>query len=375
MKPLRTYIMLKNFALSLTQPFIAFLSALSGVNGEALAIISSAGTVLPSIVQFLLGFMRAKGKQLVVLGSAIVGGLWIILSLIPFGSVVFVVFYVLLEAGLGISLFGWYLIMDKVSTSSRGRVLAQYSFYSTLGGLIATLITGFFVGDDKALIRPFFMTTGLLMVTDSYIAYKFDVDYERPPLKGLRVSRELRDFLVVTFAFNVIWSSAWPIFPLAQVYVFNMNFENIAIIDTISGVSTLLMQNWVGRLVDKNRKMVMFTGRLALATFPLAYALSSSVYEIYLANVIAGFTNSVNSTAYLSYLYDSSKDTRKSIGLYNVITALGDLTGSSIGGITAEIVTNTFGLVRGIREMMLAIALLRVIASLFYLKLHEPIKA
>jgi predicted MFS family arabinose efflux permease len=154
-----------------------------------------------------------------------------------------------------------------------------------------------------------------------------------------------------------------------------MNFENVAIINTISGVSTLLIQNWVGKLVDKNRKLVMFTGRLALATFPLAYALSTSTYEIYLANVVAGFTNSVNSTAYLSYLYDSSKDTRKSVGLYNAVTALGDLTGSSIGGITAQLVTSYFGVVQGIRDMMLAIAVLRILASLFYLRLHEPVKA
>jgi hypothetical protein len=374
-KPLRTYILLRNFALSLSQPFIAFLSALSGLNGEALAIISSAGTVLPSIVQFVLGFVRARGKQLVVIGSAIVGILWVILSLIPFSSIIFVPLYVFLEASLGVSLFGWYLIMDTVSSSSRGKVLAQYSFYSTLGGLIATLITGFLVGDDTALVRPFFLMTGVLILSDSYIAYKFDVDYEKPPIKELKMTKEFRDFLLITFTFNVIWSSAWPLFPLAQVYVFNMNFENVAIINTISGVSTLLMQNWVGKLVDKNRKLVMFTGRLALTTFPLAYALSTSSYEIYLANVVAGFTNSVNSTAYLSYLYDSSKDTRKSMGLYNAVTALGDLTGSSIGGITAQLVTSYFGVVQGIRDMMLIIAVLRILASLFYLRLHEPVKA
>lgn len=375
MKPLRTYILLRNFALNLSQPFISFLSALSGLNGEALAIVSSAGSVLPSVVQFVLGFVKARGKQLVVIGSAILGILWILLSFIPFNSATFVAIYVFLEASLGVSLFGWYLVMERVSTSSRGKVLAQYSFYSTLGGLIATLITGFLVGDNTALIRPFFLITGVLILSDSYIASKFDVDYEKPPIKGLNVTKEFRDFLLITFMFNVIWSSAWPLFPLAQVYVFNMNFENVAIINTVSGVSTLLMQNWVGKLVDKNRKLMMFTGRLALATFPLAYALSTSTYEIYLANIVAGFTNSVNSTAYLSYLYDSSKDTRKSVGLYNAVTAIGDLTGSSIGGITAQLVTSYFGVVQGIRNMMLVIALLRLLASLFYLRLHEPIKA
>ena len=375
MKPLRTYILLKNFALNLSQPFISFLSALSGLNGEVLAIVSSAGTVLPSLVQFLLGFIRARGKKLVILGTGVSTLLWITLAFTPFNDVSFVLLYVLLESSLGISLFGWYLIMERVSGTTRGKTLAQYSFYSTLGGLVATLITGFLVGRSVSMIRPFFLITGILTLIDTYIAWNFDVDYEKPPSKGLKVSKELRDFLLVTFGFNVIWSSAWPLFPLAQVYVFSMNFENVAIINTISGLSTLLMQNWVGKLVDKNRKLMMFLGRLALATFPLAYALSDSVYEIYLANVVAGFTNSVNSTAYLSYLYDSSKDTRKAVGLYSAVSALGDLTGSSIGGITAQIVTSYLGVVEGIRDMMLSIAVLRIIASLLYLKLHEPIRA
>jgi hypothetical protein len=51
------------------------------------------------------------------------------------------------------------------------------------------------------------------------------------------------------------------------------------------------------------------------------------------------------------------------------------LTGSSIGGITAQVVTSYLGVVEGIRDMMLSIAVLRIIASLLYLKLHEPIRA
>ena len=36
-------------------------------------------------------------------------------------------------------------------------------------------------------------------------------------------------------------------------------------------------------------------------------------------------------------------DTRKAVGLYSAVSALGDLTGSSIGGITAQIVTSYLG--------------------------------
>ncbi|AWR95223.1 MFS transporter [Acidianus brierleyi] len=370
MKPLRTYIILKNFSLELVQPFISFVSAAYGLIGEQLGLISSAGTVLPSVVQFFLGYVKARAKTLVSFGTFLTGILWLVLSIVPF-SIFFTIVYLALDASMGISIFGWYLIMEKVSLTSRGKILAQYSFYSTFGGLIATLITGFIVGERFSLIRYFFIIAGVLTLLDGVISTKFDVDYEVKNTIKINISRELKDYLLISFLFNIVWSLAWPLFPMAQVYVFKMNFSEVAIISVISGSSTLLLQRKIGKLVDKNRKIMMFTGRLALATFPLAYALSTSVYEIYLANVVAGFTNSVNSTAYMSYLYDSSSDVKRSVGIYSAIGGLGDLIGSSIGSILAEYFTSIAG-IDSIRLLMLGVGVLRILASIFYLKLPEP---
>ncbi|ARM76701.1 MFS transporter [Acidianus manzaensis] len=370
MKPLRTYILIKNFSLNLVQPFISFVSTASGILGEQLGLISSSGTVLPAIIQFFLSYTNLNAKKLVALGTFLTGILWIILSIIPF-NILFTGMYLTLDAFMGISLYGWYLIMDKVSYTSRGKILAQYSFYSTLGGLIATLITGFIVGDDFSLVREFFIITGILTLTDGYIAINFDVDSDPSSIKIGKISRELKNYLLITFFFSIVWSLAWPLFPMAQVYVYHMNFMEIAIISVISGISTLILQRKIGYLVDNHRKIMMFTGRLLLATFPLAYALSTTIYEIYLANIVAGFTNSVNSTAYLSYLYDSSSNARKSVGIYNAIEGLGYLVGASIGSIIAEYFFSIIG-VYAIRLLLFAVAMLRVFVALLFLKLPEP---
>jgi MFS family permease len=241
--------------------------------------------------------------------------------------------------------------------------------------MIATLLTGFVVNKDFSEVRYFFFFSGSLFLLSSLISLKFDVDYSKEPLKGLSLNKELSKFLIITFLFDVVWSMAWPLFPLAQVYLFDMNFENIAIINLIANFSTLLLQRKIGELVDKNRKLMMFLGRLALSVFPLAYALSTSVYEIYLANVVAGFTSSINSTAYLSYIYDNSKDVRKGIGLYNAVSGLGDLIGSSVGMLGIEEL-EFLGMVTAIKLMMLIIASLRMVASFVYLKIQEvkPVK-
>ncbi|MCI2414655.1 MAG: MFS transporter [Candidatus Aramenus sp.] len=369
MKSLRTYTLLKNFALQLVQPFISFVSAANGIMGEQLALISSASTVLPSLAQFALGFLRVRAKTLVTYGTALTGLLWIALSFSPFNWT-FTSLYLALEVSLGVSSFGWYLLMETVSATTRGRTLAHFSFYATIGGLVATVVTGFVVGDNFSLVRLFFLASGVLLLADGLIAMKFDVD--SLPLEGRSPPLELEvmHYLLITFLFNVVWSMAWPLFPVAQVYIFHMDFINLAVMSVISGLSTLSMQKKVGKLVDEHRRLMMFLGRFALSTFPLAYALSTSVYEIYLAEVVAGFTNSVGSTAYMAYLFDSSRDVRRGIGAYSVVVAMGDLVGSSVGSLVADDVMSAYG-VGAIRWLFAVIAVLRMLASAFYLLLKE----
>lgn len=369
-RPLIVYTLVNNFSSNLAQPFISFANAASGIIGEQLGLISSSSSVLPAIVQFFLSYIKSSGKKLVVFGTLATGVFWIILSFVPFGAI-FTGLYVVLNASTGISLFGWYLIMDKASYSSRGRTLAQYSFYSNLGSLVATLVTGFIVGNNSSMIRLFFIATGILTLLDGIVAAKFDIDseYIRKPIGN--ISRELKSYLLLTFIFSMVWALAWPIFPMAQVYIFHMDFLEIAIINVISIASTLLLQYKIGYLVDKNRKLMMFTGSLALATFPLVYAFSTNIYEIYLSSIMSGFTNSVSSTAYLSYLYDSSSDTRKSVGIYNTVQGLGYLIGSSIGSIAGEDLFFLFGNF-GIKESLTIVAMLRIVVSFWFLKLPEP---
>lgn len=369
-RPLVVYTIVSNFSSNLAQPFISFANAASGIIGEQLGLISSSSSVLPALVQFFFSYIRASGKKLVILGTLLSGIFWIVLSFVPFG-IVFTSLYIALNAFTGVSLFGWYLIMEKASYTSRGKTLAHYSFYSNLGSLVATLITGFIVGNNTSMIRLFFIIAGVLTIFNGLLSIKFDIDSEYTTSLTEKLSRELKNYLIVIFVFSLVWSLAWPLFPMAQVYIFHMDFLQLAIINVISIISTLLLQHKIGQLVDKNRKLMMFTGSLALATFPLTYALSTNMYEIYLSNAVSGFTNSVVSTAYLSYLYDSSSNTRKSVGLYNTVQGVGYLIGSSIGSIVGEDIFVVYGIF-GIRELLLSIAFLRILTSFWFLKLPEP---
>ncbi|WP_243680952.1 hypothetical protein [Vulcanisaeta souniana] len=110
----------------------------------------------------------------------------------------------------------------------------------------------------------------------------------------------------------------------------------------------------------------MFLGRLLLVTFPLSYALANSVYVIYLANIIAGFTNSASNIAYMSFVYDNSRDRKTAIGLYNLFYGIGTLIGSLVSGALITLIINYAGLRNGIRYMLLGDAAARAVVATLY---------
>ena len=374
LKPLRMYVLLNNLANSLISPFVSFFAAANGITGSLLAIVSSAGTTFPGIMQYVLANLYVKAKKLILVSTLIAGLLWISIGAFVIFNSTFVLIYVIITLCWGAAGFGWLLILDKVSATARGRTLAYYNFYSYMGGLIATFITGFIVGDELYLMRYFFIIGGLIYLINVYIILHFDVDSEIVKSKArlFTSNPEVRKFLLINFTFTFVWSMAWPLFPLAQVYKFHMNELNIATLSVIGGVSTLALQRFIGKLVDKHRKYIMFFGRFALATFPFAYAFSTSVYEIYLANLVSGFTNSA-SISYTAFLFDNSSyyEKRINIALFNMLSGIAALSGSTLSSFIVTLISSRLGLVTAVNFMLISIGILRIITSFLYLKVKE----
>jgi hypothetical protein len=111
--------------------------------------------------------------------------------------------------------------------------------------------------------------------------------------------------------------------------------------------------------------------RILLATFPLAYALAPNIFVIYAVEPVAGLTSLLGSTAYVSYLYDSStkEDVKMSLGVYSLVQGLGAVVGSLISSAIFMGVEPILGLERGVEYLLLTSAVLRIMTSFGYLKL------
>ncbi|MFB6470967.1 MAG: MFS transporter, partial [Vulcanisaeta sp. AZ3] len=356
----------------LVSPFMSFLAAAIGVPSLGVSIVSSASSFFGGIVQLPLRRIRSA-ELLLKISTLLLAVLWFMMALLAYDNpMLYLAIYVAIACISGVNSFAWSLVMEKLSRGSRGRVLANYAFYGSIGGLLATLLTGFMIRGNYALMQYVFMTSGFLVFMNVINVWGFglrnpETQFVSNPLRLLRGNGKLTRFLLINMLFAMVWSFAWPLFPLAQLYIFHMNLEQLAIINLISGFSTMAFQRHVGSWFDRNRKLIMFLGRFLLVVFPLSYALAPNVYVIYLTNTVAGFTNSASNIAYISFVYDNSEDKKTAIILYNLFYGVGTLIGSLTGGALVTLVSDRIGLKEGVRIMLLGDAVARAAISMLYM--------
>ncbi|MFP3297495.1 MAG: MFS transporter [Thermocladium sp.] len=368
MAKLKLYVMLQNIANGLGQPFISFLAAVNGAEGPLLGVVSSANSFFWGIIQLPLSYSKANAGRLLLIGNIVLGLFWAMLGAIGgINPVLYTAIYIVITLLNGVISFAWLLVMESLSKGSRGRTLAEYSFFGSIGGLAATLAAGLFIGRSYAAASYVFYITAAILMINAINVVGISIE-ERPRLPGPSVPPR---FYLVTTLFAMTWSFAWPLFPLAQVYVFNMTATNVAIISVIAGSSTLMLQRRIGSIVDRHRRLMMFLGRLGLVTFPLAYALSPNVYWLYVANVMAGFTNSVSNTAYMAYLFDNARDRNKAIGMYNAVYGAGTLLGSVMGGWVSAAIIPYLGMRKSLDLLFTADAAARASVAVLYLTLND----
>ncbi|MGC8973230.1 MAG: MFS transporter [Thermoproteus sp.] len=366
LRRLYLYSALQNFANSLYSPFVGFVAASTGVPPLLLGVVSSAGTVFNNISAFLVSFRRWRPLKLILFANAASAVALVLMAAFAEVHAAYTAMYAVVTASLGISGYGWSLIMEQYSRERRGISLAEFSFYSTLGGLVATLITGFLIRDDPLAIRLALYAAAALTAANTAQLYKLGIDYSegpRAPRGG--VGRRLLKFYAENFVFMATWSFAWPLFPLAQVYVFHMTGLQVAIVQIITVASNLAFQRAMGRFVDRHMRLSLFLGRATFMIWPLVYGVATNVYQIYAAYLFFGFGGSISNIAYFAYVVDNAEDKRRAIGYFNLVNALGAAAGAELSSAVLAYMGNYNEEL--IRRMLVGTAFARLGSSLLFL--------
>ncbi len=368
LRRLSLYNLVNGMVSSSYSPYISFIGASLGLPGYMLGLVSTAGTFFTNVSQYLSSLTRLTARQLVLWGNAVKAFALALMLLFMGSHAAYTALVALVMVGSGISGMGTSLLSEYYSRGSRSVLLSRMAFYGSLGSLPVIVVGGVYMATDIQLARYVFLVSAVATMAMSFIVAGLPYEEDALPGGHKLETRGLERFLAYNLVYMLVWSFAWPLFPLAQVYLFRMTTLQVAIINVIATSSTVVVQRFIGGFIARRLKLSMFIGRLTNTFFALAYAISPNVYGIYASQLLAGLANSINNVAYFSYLVDRAADRRAAIGTYSIVMGVGALIGGELGGTAYELLEPRYG-ISVLRTMFLYIALARAAAAGLFLTL------
>ncbi|HEV51172.1 MAG TPA: MFS transporter [Thermoprotei archaeon] len=378
------------FSNGFASPFVSILMVQLNASAFMLGLLSSLTNFISNFFQFMWGAVTdAVGRKVpfIVIGGLSTSFIWLLA--IGTKQAQFLLLLVALQSFMNSMVTPALsaLIGDLAPPMRRGRISASLNIFSSLGSLVATLISGYIMMvDDKSLtfmyLFPFLLAaiTGfvgnlvILKIREKPTRRKVSA---RPSelIKPLRENPTFRKFAEISFASMIIQSLPWGVFPFVIVDVVRANMIQVALISVINGLFILSVQRIAGNLVDRvGRKPFILVGKFGLATFPLFYAFATSVTYLYLGNAIGGAFNGLLMVASFAYMLDVSPNDMRGeyFGVYNSLMGIGTGIGALIGGSLADIFMSHLGLVMGLRYVLLIFAIGRFSVNFLFFKIKEP---
>ncbi|MGC8566209.1 MAG: MFS transporter [Caldisphaera sp.] len=370
-KKISIYNLINGMISNAYSPFVSFIGASIGLPGYLLGLVTTSGTFFTNLFQYISSLTKSRAKTLILAGNLIKALSLLILFFTTSNGFAYTILIALIMSGSGISGFGVSLLNEYYSRGSRSVILSRIAFYSSLGSVLTVMLGGLYMATNALLVKYIFLISSIATLASTFLISNLFFANEKPNnsrkvFLDRNDFKKLRKFLIFNLIYMLTWSFAWPLFPVAQIYIFHMTTFQVAIINLIALSSTIAVQRVIGLFIAKHLKLSMFLGRLTNTFFALAYALSPNYYGIYAAQLIAGLTNSINNVAYFSYLVDNSENKRAGIGTYSIIMGFGALIGGEIGGLTYDIIEPRFGY-EYIRKIFLYVAVARASAASLFL--------
>ncbi len=410
---------LTRFAVGLHGPFLNTYLLDMGANYAELGAFRSVGNIAPTILQPAWGASSDKlgsNKAFVAFGT--LSGLFMVLLFLWAETPIhMIVMYGIQSVLFSIQIPTWQsLIGGLISDKNRGDELGKLGVVTNFASLIATLVSGFLAGYPilvsviraglgdigiilfppvdawrEAYYIPFYLTAivgiiaSLLSIRIREKSMSSDKKREFPPIfEILARPGYFRRFAFVAVFFSFAMSMAWPYFIVVQREWLSNSLFEIAIASAIMTISIVAFSIPLGQLSDRvGRKPLILIGRSLLFVIPLTYALAipistflsiPGVWVIYGANALAGFCIAASMNAITAYIYDVAPEEERGahLSVYNTFTGIIYLVGSLIAGLVGEALSLIIGDYIAVFLMLMASAILRLIASFFYLLIREP---
>lgn len=280
------------------------------------------------------------------------------------------------------------LVGEKVPVNTRGKSLGHLGRWAGLAGVVGSVAAIFVVSGAPAESAPIFhllflpaFVAGLiaalliLLLRERRSVQKPETDGERAAEAEDEATRlDFRFFVKTQVFYNFFMSFIWPIMTLTQVLYLNASNLEVAILSLIGAIATVAVQSQVGKLMDRVGPVNMISAsRFMLAVVPLVYGFATSMYHLYIMNLLLGVALAIGNVAFAGYILDIAPPQRRGEYFANFNTAIGVVTfvGSLMGGYLATFFIGVWGLWLGLLVVYMISFGGRLVGAVWTLKVKE----
>ncbi|NJD04050.1 MAG: MFS transporter [Ruminiclostridium sp.] len=272
---------------------------------------------------------------------------------------------------------------DTFSGSNANYVYSLRSKYSAFFGLLAALFAGLILteiprNDTQRLFiyQAFYIACFVITLLQLYFLSRVrqesagpvdsrqtvSVSFKLSSFKEIFRNKGFMVFCLCTFLFHISWQMGWPLFFLYNVDHAGLNEFQIGMISVVAGVSSFFSYSIWSRFIEKKgTRFVIIIGALGLALNPIFFTSLLSFYAIILVNVLAGFSGAGFTYTLFCSLLETLPENKKTIyiSLFNTFI--------NVSGFISPFLGIWLYKLTGIYTAMLIIAVLRLLASSFYI--------
>jgi MFS family permease len=362
-----------SLASNTASPFVGFNVTASGASDLLIGYVQSIGSLASAVSQVVGGRIADRtGRRVLMaaISSLAVGFLWMGSALVQ-SPAFLAVSFTAITLVVGFYLAGWTSLLGEAAESTeKGSFLSTFARLQTAGALGALLITTAITAYYPSYAALYLLSGAFFVVSAAVLRGQKEQRVEKAAMSEAG-SANLRMFYIVSAVYGLFWGFAWPLFTITLVRVVNMDLFQYSLSQVIAAAATIGFQPVIGRLVDRNRRMAVFWGRMGLVVYPFTYMFFTAAWQVYAVNVFSGVTNALLNVAFVAYLYDISPAGQR--GRYNaefsLITGASTMAGSLASSYALSVLNSSISLWLSLAYLYLIAAGGRAFAALLHLRL------
>ncbi len=386
-----------NISNGLVSPFVSFISLNLGASAGILGWIQAIANLLRQFLDPFFGRFSDMVKRRIpfIVISTIT---WII----PYAFLYFVKapeFVILIVAIVNILLSlgnpAWNALQNELFPREvRGKLTGRVFWFGSFGSMLATLFTGvvltYAFGENIEYQKYILIPVGIGVFISIIAVLPFKKIEEPLKREGVKLEKyegNLKDglkeifknkpfvkFMMLYSVFGIFWTFSWPLFSIKQVNILNASAVEIALMEVIFPVTSLLFILLGAKIADKfGRTKLIMLNRMSLFLFPLGYIFASEVWHLYLVHFFISSIFNLSFAGVNAYILDliPKKDTGLYFGVLSLVTGVFYFVGTLAGGYFVQVFEIWYSEEVALTIALVFICIMRFIIGFIFLTLKE----